>query len=349
MTEKYKTRILRAGVIIFFIAVVLLLYSMRRVLLPFLLGIFLAYLLQPLGRFFQAKKIPLVFIVIIFYLLIAGIFSLLVFIVVPAFLEQAVTLSNSLPEFIADVGERLKALTGDFDPELLPKSIPEKLTQMQFDWEERLGAVLESLISFLFSGIRYLFALILAPILSYYMIRDQRDIQKSVVSMLPPAERGEIMRIAGDVNYIFRSFFTGYVLLAAIVGTLTFIALSLLGVRYAFLLGVVMAFCDLIPYFGPFIAAIPAVLIALLQSPMLAVYTIIAIFAVQQIESAILSPRILGKRIGMHPLATIFVVLIGGYYFGIFGLLLSVPTAASLKLIVSFAYNRFVDSKPIPK
>ena len=349
MPENSKTTkkpfILKIAVAAFFVLLLFVLYSARRVLLPFIIGLFLTYILQPLGRFFMAKKIPLVFIVLIFYLLMTGIFYVVFFLALPSLMVQIAAILESLPEFIGDIEGKMDGFLTGFRSINLPESLTEKIRQIPAGWEDRLGDMLEGVAHFLMDSFRYIFALLLAPILSYYMIKEQPSIKKSVTAMLPPAERSEILRIAGDINHIFRSFFTGYLLLATIVGLLSFLALGLLGVHYSLFLGVIMGLTDLIPYFGPFIGAIPAIVIALLQSPLTALYTLIAILVIQQIESAVLSPLIIGRRTGLSPLMTIFVVLVGGSFFGILGMILAVPVSAALKLIIAFIYTRAVSPK----
>ena len=340
-----KPLILRIAVVIFFLLLLFVLYRARQVLLPFLIGVFLTYILQPLGRFFMAKKIPLVFIVLIFYLLMTGLFYVVFFLALPSLMVQVSALLESLPEFIDSITDKMDVLLAGFRDINLPESLIEKIQQIPAGWEDSLGEMLTGVTRFLMGSFRYIFALLLAPILSYYMIKEQPSIKKSIVAMLPPAERSEILRIAGDINHIFRSFFTGYLLLALIVGLLSFVVLGLLGVRYSLFLGVIMGLTDLIPYFGPFIGAIPAIVIALLQSPLTAIYTLIAILLIQQIESSVLSPLIIGRRTGLSPLTTIFVVLVGGSFFGILGMIFAVPVSAALKLIIAFIYTRAVSPK----
>jgi len=203
----------------------------------------------------------------------------------------------------------------------------------------------EKLTAGLKSAAQFLFALLLAPLLSYYILKDREKMKKGIISVLPIDERDEISRIAGDINRIYRSFFSGYVLLGIIVFVLSFVLYSFLRLPYAILLALLLGICDLIPYFGPLIGAVPAVLLAFMQNPVDALYVILGILVIQQLESTVFSPKILGSRIGIHPLTVIFAVLFGGFYFGLLGLIFAVPTAAALKLLISYIYCRISRAK----
>jgi predicted PurR-regulated permease PerM len=174
------------------------------------------------------------------------------------------------------------------------------------------------------------------------MIRDADAAGKKIVSWLPPDCREEILRISADINHIVRQFIYGYLSVSLIVALLSFILLKIIGVDSPGLLGVIVGVADLIPYFGPFIGAIPAIIIAFAKGPLTALLAALALGAVQQLESLVISPKIIGSRTGLHPLTVIFVVLAGGYYFGVGGMILSVPLTAALKLLLAFIYSRAV-------
>ncbi|MEG1537957.1 MAG: AI-2E family transporter [Clostridiales bacterium] len=184
---------------------------------------------------------------------------------------------------------------------------------------------------------------ILAPFLSYYLLRDKSLIKKKLITLISAKNRPEFLRLAGDVDHLLRQFICGYVLVSVVVAVITGLFLYIIGVEYAVVLGLLMGIADLIPYFGPILGAIPAVLVALAASPKLAAIALIGLLIIQQLEGLVITPLIMGDRIGMHPLITIFVVLIGGYLCGVLGAILAVPVAASLNLICRYLYSRVVE------
>src|SRR5690606_4725537 len=131
-------------------------------------------------------------------------------------------------------------------------------------------------------------------------------------------------------------------LVASFVGLMVGLAAFLLGVKYPLILGIISGVTNLIPYFGAFLGAIPAVAVALTDSWRLALYMALAIFAIQQVESGLITPRVIGNRLGLHPLVIVFALLSGGKLLGIWGMLFAVPLAAALKVFISWFYLKLV-------
>jgi len=337
--------ILKIILILGLIAVLLLLYSLRKIVLPFFLAGLFAYLLFPLAKWLIKKHLPLILAVLVIYVLILGILYLLLFHLLPALAEELEHLLKALPDLVAGLEQRWQGLNQGLVQLGIPEMLNSALADLSTSLETRLFDLLQGLPAGLFSALRYLLYFLLAPILSYYLLRDRELIKNKIISWIPPGPRPEILRLAGDVNYLLRQFIGGYLSVGFIVGLLAFIILSLLRVKYALILGLIIGVFDLLPYFGPIIGAVPAIFLAFLQNKFLALYVALALFVLQQIEGAIISPRIIGKRIGIHPLVIIFVVLAGGSWFGLLGILLAVPVSATLGLIIGFIYSSLVAYK----
>jgi predicted PurR-regulated permease PerM len=152
---------------------------------------------------------------------------------------------------------------------------------------------------------------------------------------IPKGIRDQVINISRDIDNLLSRFIRGQLIIAMIVGVLSIIALVVLKVQFAFLIGTIAGVTNIIPYFGPIIGAIPAIIVALLDEPMKAIWVIIAFFIIQQTESAILSPKIVGESVGLHPVFVILVLLIGGELFGVIGLIFAIPIAASIKIILN--------------
>ncbi len=157
-------------------------------------------------------------------------------------------------------------------------------------------------------------------------------IQRAVWYLTPRSWRKPLHRYVKDVDTTFGSFIRGQILVSLCVGILSSIALWIVGVPYAFLLGLFIGAADMIPYFGAFIGSLPALITALLESWKLALLTALAIIIVQQIEGNILSPVIVGRTLQLHPLLIIFALLVGAELGGIIGLLIAVPLLAIAKV-----------------
>jgi predicted PurR-regulated permease PerM len=137
-------------------------------------------------------------------------------------------------------------------------------------------------------------------------------------------------------------FIQGQLLTAIIVGVLETIGLFLVRVKYPLVLGVIGGIAEIIPYFGPVIGAVPAVAIALIESPIKAMWAVLVYVVVQQLENAYISPKIIEGRLGLHPVATIMVILAGGKFFGVAGMLLAVPVTAILRVLIKRTINAVV-------
>ena len=147
--------------------------------------------------------------------------------------------------------------------------------------------------------------------------------------------------MAADIDRVLIEGIKGSILIAVVVGTLVGLSALILGVKFPLVIGLLAGVTNLIPFFGAFIGAIPAVLIAYSESWLLAVYQTIAIVVIQQIESNIITPRILGGKLGLHPLFIIFALLAGGNLYGIWGILFAVPVAAMIKVSITWLYLRY--------
>lgn len=158
--------------------------------------------------------------------------------------------------------------------------------------------------------------------------------------MIPLSKRSELLQLWEEIDEVLINFIIGNLTVALLVGSCTAFGLAMIGMDFPLLLGIITGITNIIPYFGPVIGGIPAVLLALLKSQKLAFYVIIVIVVVQQLESNFISPKVLGKSVGLHPLIVIFILLAGGELGGIVGMLIAVPLTAVLKIIVTYLFAK---------
>jgi predicted PurR-regulated permease PerM len=343
--KKKKAIIINICIIAVCIVIIMLAWSIRSVIMPFAIAVVLSYIINPAVRALNKKNVPVVWSVVIIYLYLFAALYGLVFFVLPNVLGEVDTLLATIPQFLSQGESMLNNNLPNLDKIPFMQDIFGASGNMNQKINVYINDMMSDVGKSLEDSFTYVISFLFAPILSYYILRDKGIIKKKIVSFLPPKERPEILRIANDVDHILQQFIYGYLFVAAIVGLLSGIALAILGVKYALVLGVIMAIADLIPYFGPFFGILVAMAFALMESPTLAFYVFIVLGAIQQFESFVLSPKIIGFRTGLHPLTVIFVVLAGGYWFGILGMIFAVPVSAALKLILSFIYSRLVAFK----
>jgi len=342
MGVKIRRVLLTIGVVIFLIFLVIFLYKIRLILIPFFLAAFMAYMLLPFVEAITKKKVPISLAIFIVYFSVAGGLTFIVLYILPGVFSELNRFVDTVPEYTNTVQKWMINIQHRYSKFYLPESVRQIIDETIVAVENKLVETIRDLVSRMVNLFSYFLSIIIIPILTYYFLKDHEIITKKLTACLPPAWRGDCVALWVMIDSLLRKFIRGHLSVALIVGTLTTIALSLLGINYALTLGFVAGAADIIPYFGPIIGAIPAVCLALMQSKKLALYAALAMFLIQQLESSIISPKIIGDSVGLHPLVIIFVLLLGGYLFGILGMLLAVPFTAAARIIINFFYQRMI-------
>lgn len=173
-----------------------------------------------------------------------------------------------------------------------------------------------------------------AFIMAFYFLKDGEMLKDWILSAFPYKWRNGLSSLLDELGKIFSDFLMGQLLVALLVGILETLGLLFLGIPYAPVLGFLGGILNIIPYFGPFIGAVPAVLAAFFISPMKAVWTALLFVIIQQFDNNFLTPKIVEGKLGVHPITTILTVFIGGEFFGLAGILLAVPCYAAIRAIV---------------
>lgn len=344
MLIQFKPRTWRVILVVFLVLMVLyFLYLVRSILVPFFWAMVLAYLLSPPVGFLERRGLPRVAGILLIYLGAAGLVVLLVGVGLPVMSGEIDELVAALPSYSQHAQDIVNNAQVEYRQAVLPQSVREAIDQGVSQIQVKIVGVLREFVQGIISLFSGVLSLIFAPILAFYIIKDADLIKKRLISALPKSWRGDVIAIAQELDRVLCSFLRGHLTVCCLVGVLTGVSMFLLGVKFSFLIGLMAGITDLVPYFGPFIGAIPAVGLALLQSPLLALYAAVVILVIQQLESNLITPKILGECVGLHPLVIVFALLAGGSLFGIVGMLLAVPGAASLKVIAKYIYLKMLN------
>jgi predicted PurR-regulated permease PerM len=172
-----------------------------------------------------------------------------------------------------------------------------------------------------------------SPLIIYYFLCDSENMINKALIVFPPESRNVIKKIIEDIDKILGKYIISQLILCGIITVATFFILTFMKVDFPLILSLINGVFNIIPYFGPIFGVVPAILIGLLQSPKTALYTALWLIALQQIEGTILSPKIIGESISMHPLTVIILLLIGENVGGILGMILAVPLGVVIKVI----------------
>jgi predicted PurR-regulated permease PerM len=214
-------------------------------------------------------------------------------------------------------------------------SLLSPLTQHLPDVASQLGAIAQKALEvagFALSAASGLLNLILVLALTFYLVTDGPRIQAYLLSFVAPTQRERVRRVTTAMGSRMGGWLRGQFMLSTIVGVITFAALLLLGVRGALILAVVAAIAVIIPIIGAFLALMPPVLVALTQSPPLALWTLIFLFVLQQVELDVVGPLIYQRTVNIHPAAVLLALLVGGTLLGGIGALIAVPVAGAISV-----------------
>jgi predicted PurR-regulated permease PerM len=184
------------------------------------------------------------------------------------------------------------------------------------------------------------FGLTVGPVIAFYLLVDLSNFTAMVRRLVPPRHRAEVEHVGGELAKVVGGFVRGQLLIALFVGAATSTALGLVGLRFWLVIGVIAGFANLVPLLGPFVAGVLGVTVALVTDGLgLAVLVMVLMTGVQQLESSVLSPLIMGRTVRIHPLAVLFGVLIAAALWGVLGMLLVVPAVAAAKVLASHVWR----------
>lgn len=306
----------------------LLRHVLRALLMQILAAALLAAAALPLCRHLEKRLPASLAAALSLTVLLAGA-AAMVMLLLPPLTAQLRALGESLPALT----ENLQAAVTRLSLLLEEKGID--LTAMRDGLLVRLSDAAGSLVTramgLLTTIIRSLSKVLLAPLMSFYLLRDRRRIGAWLTLLLPVKHRARGVRAAREMKRETAAFLRGQLILSGAVGSMTAAALALLQVPGWLLLGTLMGVLELVPYIGPVIAGVPAVLLALQGGWARALWTLATLIVIQEIEGAILSPRLVGDATALHPLAVLLLVSAGGMRGGALGMVMVIPVVVSLR------------------
>ncbi|MEQ8033983.1 AI-2E family transporter [Xanthomonas sp. WHRI 6106] len=323
------------------------------ILTPFVLALLLAWLGDPLvDRIERAGRSRNVAVALVF-VLATLLFVLALMILVPMIERQIMTLIDALPQMrawaISTAIPWLEAKTG---VELMGWLDPERLIDwIRSHWEQAGGAA-KTFFGYVsrsgFAMVTWVINLALLPILAFYFLRDWDRLVERVAAVIPRAYIGTVSRLALESNDVLGGFIRGQFLVMLALGAIYATGLSIIGLNLGLLIGIIAGFISFIPYLGATTGIVLALLAAIVQAQGLDLKLLIGVGVVftvgQLLESYVLTPRIVGDKIGLHPVAVIFAVMAGGQLFGFLGMLLALPVAAVANVLLRYAHEQYTRS-----
>jgi predicted PurR-regulated permease PerM len=322
--------------------------SMSALLLPFIVGFTLAFLMSPLQNFIEKRLLKNLSLKQRFKRIISTSFSLvftlsvligLFVVVTPQLISSINTLIDQIPSYIDSTNAFIDQLIAQLNIEAEATLFLQDITAEILQNINQLGReFLPNLLSMSINLLTLIFRLIVGIIIAVYMLLEKErfanQVSKLVLAIVPSDDAKIVFKVSNLAKDKFNQFILGKTVDSIIVGIISFVFMSLLQWPYALLISVIIGITNMIPVFGPFIGAVPGVLILFIVSPSTALWFILFIIVLQQIDGNIIGPKILGDSLGLPTLWIMFAIIVGGGFFGILGMFLGVPVFAVIYVII---------------
>lgn len=325
------------------------------ILSPFILGFFFAYLIYPLVKVIangldkikkgKGMKLKKIFSILITYIIIIGVLTIIIIYIFPQLRDSGKDIVNTIKngyQYMVTHEEEINAQIPFLDISNLIDYLkvhgPDRLMNYSSDIVPYVYQLSSSLVSSVYN-------ILVGLVVSIYLVIDARGLmtktKEIVYAVVPKGREKSTWNVILECNHIFNGFLFGKMIDSLIIGILCLIIMTILRLPYALLISVIVGITNMIPYFGPFIGAVPGVIIFFFISPKLSLIFIIMILALQQFDGLYLGPKILGDLTGIKPLWVIFGVTVGGALFGVMGMFLGVPTVA----VFSYLFGLLIEKK----
>jgi len=331
--------------------IAVLLYSLHNILSPFLVGILLAYLADPLVDRLERLGLSRTWGVVVVFSLFTLIFMAMLLVLIPMLAKQLVRLYELTPQMLdwlqhvalPWVQSRLGLADGFWKFDKIKAAVGVHMGQTT----DIVGMLLSQATASSLALMAWLANLVLIPVVGFYLLRDWDVMMAKLRSLLPRQRESQVMGLAGECHEVLGAFVRGQLLVMLALGVIYSSGLMLVGLELGLLIGLLAGLAAIVPYMG-FIIGIGAALIAGLFQfggdpyPLLG---IVAVFMIGQVlEGMVLTPMLVGDRIGLHPVAVIFAILAGGELFGFTGVLLALPVAAVIMVLLRHVHDLYKES-----
>jgi predicted PurR-regulated permease PerM len=321
-------------------------YLLRSVLLPFVAGMAVAYLLDPvcdrLERWRMSRTWATVLVTVCFVLICA----LVLLLIIPVVVSQAADFAERLPDYAAALEREARQLI-DLVRDRLDPTSEEKLQSLLADTANKVFAWLGNVLGGIVSGgvafFNFIALLVITPVVAFYLLRDWDRMIAKADDSLPRKHQATIRQLAREVDDTLAGFLRGQGTVCLSLAVFYAVGLTLAGLDFGLVIGLIAGFLSFIPYVGSLIGLLLSVGLALAQfDSWVSVAIVAAVFFVgQAIEGNVLTPKLVGDRVGLHPVWVMFALLAGGALFGFVGVLLAVPVAAVVGVGVRFAFAQY--------
>ncbi|WP_010098325.1 AI-2E family transporter [Ornithinibacillus scapharcae] len=312
---------------------------------PIILAFVAYYLLNPIVDILEKVKIKRIWGIIIIIIGISGLLVGLVLLIAPAIERQISELFTTFPKY-------LQQLWIDIN-DWVQNSFLAPYYDEAYDWVvsnfSNIPGIIGSYVADAFAGVRslastvtnFVVVIVTFPIILFFLLKDGDRFKEYSLTLLPPKYRNDVNKILNNMDAQVGSYIQGQIIVASCIAILLYIGYLIIGLDYAITLAILAGVLSVVPYLGPTLSIIPAVIIAMVNSPFMLLKLAVVWIIVQFLEGNFISPNIMGKTMKIHPLTIIIVLLVAGNLFGLLGVILGIPGYAIVKVLVSYIYDQF--------
>ena len=321
--------------------------------MPLFMGFGFAWLVEPMIRYIESKKLSRKLSASIVYILFVLILTLLIVLVVPEFISQLRDLIGRVPAFVVEIKDFITNIFSKFkdseiDINAIQTNIISQLETFANNFTTNsLSNIINTITSILSSGA----SVILGLLIGFYFSLDFEKIRNNIKSWIPTKYKTESFRLINELNAMARGYVSGTLFTSLAVAFFTFVGLIISGINSPLLFAIFCGITNIIPYFGPYIGGIPTIIVAFSVSPMCGIIAAITIVIVQFVEGNILNPIVVGKATDIHPITIVIGLLVFQHYFGIVGMIVATPIIGAIKILFNFFNEKYeiIDKIKTPK
>jgi len=314
----------------------------QTLFLPFILAGVFYYLLRPFVNFLAKRKVNRTLGILLIFLILLGILAFIILEIVPIVRTQLNNLIQNMPQIVVLVNNQVNhLLENDWIAELVKQNqvdLSAKLTEYANRIISGTGDAFNTILSFI-SG--FVILLSTVPFILYYLLKEGEKVPGFILKLLPAKHHEEGRNILSEMDDALSAYIQGKIMVSMILGLLIYVGYLIIGLDYSLILAVAAAVMNVIPFVGLFIGIIPSIVVAFIHSPGMLIQMLIVVIVVQQIESNFLSPQVMGKKLDIHPLTIILLLIMVGSISGLLGMFLAIPVYAILKVIVTHVYRMY--------
>lgn len=350
-------RVIQIALLVTLVFVIVFLYSkvsylfasfsslVQIIFVPILLAAFFYYLLRPVIGLMAKYKVKRTLSILIVFLVFSAILIWFVLAMLPLLQKQFISLIDNAPSFFDAIGKQITALQQN-------ETINSIFPASEFDWStvsnyinkglSSVNAYIGSLVNFVSN---FTIVLFITPIILFFLLKEGEKLPTRIVNGAPKRFKDDVQEMLGDFDKVLSNFIVGRVLVNLALGVLMYIGFIIIDLPYALLLTTIAVVANFIPFVGAILSSVPIVIVALVDSPSKAIWSLVIILVAQQIQDNLIAPYIFGKQLNIHPLTTIILVLGAGKIGGIIAMIIIIPAYLILKIVAIKVYSLFFKEK----